>query len=241
MRKTVSVLLTIVAVSLWKLFALSSVVSYVGYTHLRESEGPTRELHYQHIDKSIDLLEPRVPFEYKLVETPKLVVDLISEVVALEKQKPDIENKEPGIDEIDGSSNIYKLRDYESRAKVIGNALLPIAEEITGRDLEPSALYGVREYLHGAYLEMHFDRRETHMYSFTCTHFKDADWPLRYTDSNGAYVDVEINAGQMLFYEGADYLHGRPSVFQGTSYMNWYMHFKPVENNNRTASTTSIW
>ena len=84
------------------------------------------------------------------------------------------------------------------------------------------------------------DRRETHIYSFTATHYKDADWPLRYMENDNEYIDIELESGQMMFYEGADYLHGRPSTFEGTSYMNWYVHFKPIELIENGNTTTSV-
>jgi hypothetical protein len=96
MRVIVSALLTIMAVSLWKF-----TVSSVGYvTH------HPRTLRYKRKAVSIPLLEPRLSFEYEVFETPPMVVEIINTVIETEKQKPDIENKEPGIDEIDGSSNL---------------------------------------------------------------------------------------------------------------------------------------
>jgi hypothetical protein len=177
--------------------------------------------------------QPRRPFKYKVFATPKVVIDLIDEIVEAEKQKhvADILRKEHDVASLlPGTSNFYGIQNHEAKEQTIIDTLLPLAEEITGEELEATALYGVREYLHGAELKMHFDRRETHVYSFTVTHSKDADWPLRYQESEFEYVDVELEEGQLLFYEGADYLHGRPEKFKGNSYMNWYVHYKPIGN-----------
>jgi hypothetical protein len=232
MKFAVCVLLTVMAVSLWK-FTMSSV----GYLYMtshhsyRGGSGQYSEVVYK---DSPDKYEPRRSFEYKILETPPLVVDIIEKILELEKETPIVENSNV----IDGNSTLFDIWRHPSMKQTIQDTLLPYAEEITGEELEATALYGVREYLKGAFLAMHFDKRSTHIYSFTVTHSKDADWPLRYMKKyENDYVDVEIEAGQMLFYEGADYLHGRPSVFQGTSYMNWYMHFQPVENENSTAAT----
>ena len=53
------------------------------------------------------------------------------------------------------------------------------------------------------------------LYSFTITHDKDADWPIRLTDDTGKDYDLELEPGQMLYYIGADYEHGRLTAFEG--------------------------
>ena len=171
---------------------------------------------------------PRRPFEYQIVDTPEEIMAYIDKIIELERPKNITERKLEGV--IDGGSvNLFSFDGYPNVKHRIKEILLPIAEELSGEKLESTALYGVREYTHGATLYMHLDRRETHVYSFTITHDKDVDWPLRYTDSDGEYVDVEIEPGQMLFYIGADYEHGRPTAFEGESYINYYCHYKPVD------------
>jgi len=231
MKLAVCVLLTVMAVSLWK-FTMSSVgYLYLTPRHSYSESGQHSGVVYK---DSPDKYEPRRSFEYKILETPPLVVDIIEKILELEKETPIVENDYV----ISGNSTLFDISRHPFMKQTIKDTLLPLAEEITGEELEASALYGVREYHKGASLGMHFDKRSTHIYSFTVTHYKDADWPLRYMKKyEDDYVDVELEPGQLLYYEGADFLHGRPSKFEGTSYMNWYVHFKPVENENSTAAT----
>jgi prolyl 4-hydroxylase len=56
----------------------------------------------------------------------------------------------------------------------------------------------------------------------------DKDWPLEIMDNNGMYHYVTMKPGEMLFYESAKALHGRPAPLQGDGYSNVFIHFKPT-------------
>ena len=198
-------------VSLWHFSSSSLSVSVEQMTNHNVEEGPPL---------------PRRPFDYRVLKTPEEIVQLIDLVVEGERDLHVVEKQLPLLN---GTVNFFDLSKYSEFKERIKDILLPIAEALANQELEPTALYGVREYTHGATLGMHMDKRETHVYSFTITHDKDADWPIRVTDDTGKDYDLELEPGQMLYYVGADYEHGRPTAFEGESYINFYVHYKPAD------------
>ncbi len=61
----------------------------------------------------------------------------------------------------------------------------------------------------------------------------DEPWPIEIEDHDGALHAVNLQPGQMLFYESASCLHGRRQKFKGKYYASIFMHFQPVDS--------SIW
>lgn len=55
-----------------------------------------------------------------------------------------------------------------------------------------------------------------------------APWPLFILDNAGSQHKVQLEPGQMLWYESAKLPHGRPQTFTGEHYDNIFVHFKPV-------------
>ena len=52
-------------------------------------------------------------------------------------------------------------------------------------------------------------------------------WPLVIEDHNGTEHALEMKAGEMLLYESARLVHGRPTPLDGAAYTNLFVHFKP--------------
>ena len=60
------------------------------------------------------------------------------------------------------------------------------------------------------------------------------DWPVEVIGLDGVRKNVTMQPGQNLsLYESAKLVHGRPSVFSGTKYVNLFSHYEPVDE--------SIW
>ena len=55
-----------------------------------------------------------------------------------------------------------------------------------------------------------------------------APWPLFILDNAGSQHRVDLQPGQMLWYESAKLPHGRPQTFTGEYYDNIFVHFKPT-------------
>jgi hypothetical protein len=109
-------------------------------------------------------------------------------------------------------------------------ALAPLHEEFAGVALEPSNVYGLRRYRHGNRLGMHRDRAATHVVSSVLQVAQDVDapWPLAIEIGDRRH-EVFLEPGQMLLYEGATQLHGRPSPLRGRAYVNLFAHYRPVD------------
>lgn len=127
---------------------------------------------------------------------------------------------------------VVPVKDGKIVKTVLGKELKELAETWSGVGLELSSVYGVRNYRRGARLALHVDRLATHVVSFILNIQQQVDdgapWYLDILDNNGEYSQVELEQGEMVLYESARLPHGRTSPFQGESYMNIFVHFRPV-------------
>ena len=76
----------------------------------------------------------------------------------------------------------------------------------------------------------HVDRFTTHVISAILNVAQDVreDWPLYIKDNKGEDHAVTIKPGEMLWYESARLVHGRPKPLNGDFFDNLFIHFKPV-------------
>lgn len=108
--------------------------------------------------------------------------------------------------------------------------LRPLHEAWCGLELEPSACYGFRVYLPGAYLHDHVDTGTTHIVSSTLCVDRDlrAPWPLHAVDIDGREQEVDLEPGELLLYESARIAHGRPTPLRGRFHVGIFIHYRPV-------------
>jgi prolyl 4-hydroxylase len=130
-------------------------------------------------------------------------------------------------EEVDVPSRLFELSD-ELKSK-IHNSLQKSLESWSNTKLEPTFVYGIREYKKGAVLVPHRDRKETHIISAIINIDKrvDNDWPLEIEDHFYRKHEVFLEPGEVLFYESARLLHGRPTPLKGESYSNIFCHYMP--------------
>ena len=76
----------------------------------------------------------------------------------------------------------------------------------------------------------HRDRENTHIISAIINIAKDLDkdWPLVIEDHFYRKHEVFLEPGEIIFYESARLLHGRPYPLQGRGFANIFCHFTPV-------------
>ncbi len=112
----------------------------------------------------------------------------------------------------------------------ISHALKPVMEEWSNLALESTAVYGLRRYHRGASLKMHRDTTDTHIISaiLNIEQDVDTDWPLEIEDNFYRRHRVMLHPGDMLLYESARVLHGRPSPLEGKIFCNVFVHFMPL-------------
>ena len=102
-------------------------------------------------------------------------------------------------------------------------------EKWSNTSLEPTFVYGIREYKEGAILEPHRDRKNTHIISAIINIDQDLDesWPLIIEDHFYRKHEVYLEPGEIIFYESARLLHGRPTPLKGRSFANIFCHYTP--------------
>ncbi len=102
-------------------------------------------------------------------------------------------------------------------------------EEWSNTSLEPTFVYGIREYKEGAVLTPHRDRENTHIISAIINIDQDLDesWPLIIEDHFYRKHEVYLEPGEIIFYESARLLHGRPLPLKGRSFANIFCHYTP--------------
>ena len=78
---------------------------------------------------------------------------------------------------------------------------------------------------------MHVDTMMTHVVSAIVNVDQDVDrdWPIEIKNHDGLYEYINMKPGEMLFYESAKCLHGRPQKLDGVGYANIFLHFQPAD------------
>jgi hypothetical protein len=105
----------------------------------------------------------------------------------------------------------------------------PILENWSNLVLKPTSLYGIRKYTHGSVLKMHVDTLDTHVISCIVNVAQDVDedWLLEILDHEGNLHKIAMEPGDMVLYESAKALHGRPVSLKGRQYSNFFLHYAP--------------
>ena len=118
----------------------------------------------------------------------------------------------------------------EAEKERLSNDLKSTLEGWFGGELELTSIYGIRKYTNGSVLRMHVDTVNTHVVSaiINVDQQLDEEWPLLILDHNDSEHEVLMRPGDMVLYESAKLLHGRPSVMRGSHYDNIFIHYRPV-------------
>lgn len=157
--------------------------------------------------------------------------DLFSEISKWYKQAEPNEKKEsttgPVINQ-DISPTYMSFLNGPIRSRII-DEIRPILEDWSGHELKMTSLYGIRKYTQGGVLRMHVDTVVTHVVSVIVNVDQDVqeDWMLEIVDHDGNLHEIAMEPGDMVLYESAKALHGRPKPLQGKSYSNFFLHYQP--------------
>ena len=113
---------------------------------------------------------------------------------------------------------------------MVEQGLQPLAESWAGVRLKHTYSYGVRRYTNGSWLASHVDRFNTHVISaiINLDQSVTEPWPLFIKGNEGLAHTVVLAPGEMLWYESARAVHGRPRPLSGEFYDNVFVHFKPI-------------
>jgi prolyl 4-hydroxylase len=125
-------------------------------------------------------------------------------------------------------SDVIELPD-ELR-KEIHNSLKPQLEAWSKTELIPTFVYGIRIYKKGSVLISHRDKLKTHIISaiINVDQEVEEEWPIIIDDNYYRKHQVFLNPGEIVFYESARLIHGRPLPLKGNKFANIFCHFMPV-------------
>lgn len=121
--------------------------------------------------------------------------------------------------------------------------LQPLHEEWCRFPLEPSACYGFRVYLPGAYLHEHVDRPKTHVISSTLCIDREVyqPWLLHGDDIDGRPFALDVEPGELLLYESAKIAHGRPVPMNGRFHVGMFVHYRPAQDHDLWVASPEDW
>lgn len=128
------------------------------------------------------------------------------------------------------NSQIFIMNLSPGVLEMLKVGLQPMAEKWANVKLEHTATYGIRRYTNGSWLISHIDRFTTHVISaiLNIGQNVDKDWELHILDNQGHPHQVVLEPGDMVWYESARLLHGRPDKFVGEYFDNLFIHYKPT-------------
>eukprot|EP00656_Telonema_subtile_P015580 TRINITY_DN1818_c0_g1_i4.p1 TRINITY_DN1818_c0_g1~~TRINITY_DN1818_c0_g1_i4.p1 ORF type:complete len:216 (-),score=29.60 TRINITY_DN1818_c0_g1_i4:218-865(-) len=138
------------------------------------------------------------------------------------------DSPESEVDQITGDKPDFV--DIGSLGREIMEELKPMHEEWAGGvELQSSNAYGLRVYKNGNTLTMHTDHTRTHVISSIMHVDRDLDepWPIVIEGFDGKTYEVDLQPGEMLFYESAKCNHGRPRPMVGREYTSLFVHYRP--------------
>lgn len=104
-----------------------------------------------------------------------------------------------------------------------------VMEDWTGVEQRATNLYGIRVYQNGTIMTPHVDRYPL-VISVIINVDQDVDepWPLEVIARNGSAVNITMEPGDMIMYEGHSTIHGRPFELKGNFYANAFVSFEPT-------------
>ena len=107
---------------------------------------------------------------------------------------------------------------------------MPLSNSLLTTPLVPTSLYGIRVYPHGSILVPHVDRLPLVLSAVinVAQGGMQEDWPLEVIGHDGVAVNLTLQPGEMILYEGHSVIHGRPFPLNGSYYANLFVHFEPV-------------
>ncbi|CAM9872585.1 unnamed protein product [Pylaiella littoralis] len=171
---------------------------------------------------------------FKKVTVPDEVWDLVKTYYEENKKKPKMEKWSKHnvfTNNVEAPSYMVNLPENGVLKEQIFEGLRPILEEWSGVELVQTACYGVRVYTNTSWLANHVDTKATHAVSVIMNVDQDVeeDWPLMIYDHAGNDYNITMKPRDLVLYESATCVHGRPSTFHGNFYANAFVHYKPKD------------
>ncbi|KAJ1446666.1 hypothetical protein M885DRAFT_545600 [Pelagophyceae sp. CCMP2097] len=177
---------------------------------------------------------------YQVVQTPRSVHDRLNATLQKALASGAI-GQESRVDQISGP--VARFVQLGRLKREIMDELKPMHEAWAGgTPLVATVAYGLRLYQRSNTLTMHTDRLESHVIS-SIVHVNrktNEPWPIVIEGFDGKSHEVDLQPGEMLLYESAKCVHGRPRPLNGEWYTSLFIHYKPVDWHLTTAAAKEI-
>lgn len=115
--------------------------------------------------------------------------------------------------------------------------LMELVSEWSGVEIEETSMYGLRQYEEGARLLSHVDRVSTHAVSLIVNIAQENlanPWPVEVFDHADRLHEVNMEAGDIVYYESAKNLHSRNRPLTckkgGCRFVNLFTHYRPLHD-----------
>lgn len=115
--------------------------------------------------------------------------------------------------------------------------LMELVSDWAGVEVEETSMYGLRQYETGARLLSHVDRKPTHAVSLIVNIAQENlanPWPVEVFDHADRLHEVDMEAGDIVYYESAKNLHSRNRPLTckrgGCRFINLFTHYRPVDD-----------
>lgn len=172
---------------------------------------------------------------YKLLKLPKELKNKLIIFWNSNESKKIKENVDPRYIYLDKKtnknvSNILELKTHNTELfnEINEYVKSKIIEWTNKKDIYHTITYGPREYENDSILKEHVDQNSTHILSAIINIKRDSDWPLIIFTNDDKHEEkvIEMNDDiDLVLYESATVIHGRPLNFKGNSYVNLFVHF----------------
>jgi hypothetical protein len=174
---------------------------------------------YQYVVKSAFLVPNFTEYGFGLTRAPDELASLV---------KKSVHNLL--LDATEGEGDWLQINVPELVEQTL-EELRPYAEAWTQQMLVPSGAYGVTLDRNQSYYTMTLDDVQTEVISiiFHVDSSYDAEpWPIYIEDFNGLTHEISLAPGDLLMYEGAKCLYGRPKKFSGSWHATIVAHYLPA-------------
>ena len=181
---------------------------------------------------------------FQHTKAPKEICDYMTQFYEENKNKKRLESFPKDGTQINAREiPTYMMHLPGDKKRWIAGIMEKMLSEWSGVELVYSTMYGLREYVHGAVLKPHVDRIETHIVSaiIHVTHEPhNVSWPLEVVSWDGQRYNLVDTDCDMVFYESSKLIHGRPEPYEGNSWINAFLHFRPKSWDGYTFTPQNI-
>ena len=170
---------------------------------------------------------------YRVRQIPKMLFEEIQGFYRSHKHLRERETMklEPAVNQDTVATSMVHLDAPMSER--IAEVIKPMVQDWLDRTVELTRMYGIREFHKGNILRPHVARVGTQVASAVLVVHKDLDgepdWDFQVTLYDGQRKSLNLNPGQMIFFESATLIHGFPFPFKGKDMGLIFIHFRPFE------------